>query len=316
MKYSFGVDMGGTTTKIGLFDTCGTILYKTEIPTCKENHGEHIIPDIAQKILAIIADKNLAGSDISGIGLAVPGIVLADDTVKTCVNLNGWGGNITEKLSAAIGEPKLPVRVLNDANAATLGEFYYGSAKGTKNMIFVTLGTGVGGGIVTDGKLLIGSHGACGEIGHIKVADPDDDTCGCGKSGCLERYVSATGIVLRTKKLLATNSTNSSLRNIDNLTCKDIFTCASNGDTLAIEAVDMAAKTLGKALANIACVCDPEVIIIGGGVSKAGDMLIKPVQKYFSHYALFISESVQVKLAMLGNEAGMYGAAGTVAHLV
>lgn len=312
MNYSFGIDLGGTATKIGLFNETGKLIFKSEIPTRKENHGEFILPDISHKILTMINDYELDVENISGVGLAVPGIVLIDNTVKTCVNLNGWGGNVAEKLSVAIHN--LPVKVVNDANAATLGEFYYGSAKGTRNMIFVTLGTGVGGGIVVDGRLLIGSNGACGEIGHIKVAEPDDDICGCGKSGCLERYASATGIVLRTKKLFASTSANSSLRTIHDLTCKDIFDCAHNGDTLALKAVDMAAEKLGKALANVACVCDPEVIILGGGVSKAGDILIDLVQKYFTQYALFISENTQIKPATLGNDAGMYGAASIASH--
>lgn len=310
MHYSFGIDIGGTTIKIGLLNDLGELICKTEIPTRKENHGELLISDIAEKVNVIAADYSIPFECVSGVGLAVPGIVLADGTVKACVNLDGWSGDVAGSLSSVLHN--IPVKVLNDANAATLGEYYYGSAQGTKNMIFVTLGTGVGGGIVVDGRLLVGGNGACGEIGHIKVAEPDDDICGCGKSGCLERYASATGIVLRTKKLLASTETNSSLRNIADLTCKDIFDCAHAGDTLAIEAVDTAAKTLGKALANVACVCDPEVIIIGGGVSKAGDILVEPVQKYFTEYALFVSENVKIKLAMLGNDAGMYGAAGTV----
>lgn len=312
MNYSFGVDLGGTSIKIGLLNDLGKLIYKTEFPTRKENNGECIIPDISQKIHAIIDELGLDFNCISGVGLAVPGIVLADGFLKPCVNINGLSGNIADKLSIAIHN--LPVKILNDANAATLGEFYYGSAKGTKNMIFVTLGTGVGGGIVVDGKLLIGANGACGEIGHIKVAEADDDICECGKSGCLERYASATGIVLRTKKLLASTTANSSLRNINNITCKDIFDCAINGDALALEAVNLATQKLGKALANVSCVCDPEVIIIGGGVSKAGSILIKHVKKYFNEYALFISENVDIKSAALGNEAGIYGAAGIAAH--
>ena len=201
------------------------------------------------------------------------------------------------------------VRVANDANVAALGEMNYGAGRGTRDAVMITLGTGVGGGILSGGNLISGIHGAGGEIGHIKVSDPIDRRCGCGKSGCLEQYASATGIVALAKRRLENSSEKTALRSYDELTCKDVFDCAKAGDYAAIQIIDRRTNMLGKALAIVSCVCDPEVYIIGGGVARAGDMILDGVQKHFIEYAFPAASEARFCLATLGNDAGIYGAA-------
>lgn len=304
--YAFGVDLGGTTVKLGLFRTDGTLLEKWEIITRTENHSEHLLPDIAETIQNKMTEKSISFSEVAGIGIGVPGAVLHDSYVKPCVNLDQWGGEVAELLSKLCGE--LPVKVVNDANAAALGEMSHGGGKGCDNLVMITLGTGVGGAVITDGKLVTGVHGAGGEIGHIKIAEPDDDICGCGKSGCLERYSSATGVVLRAKKLLEDESIVSEMRKFDPLTCKDVIDCAKAGDAAAMQIVELMTRMLGKALAIVSCVADPEVVVIGGGVSRAGTIITDGIQKYFKQYAFPSTEETRFVLAELGNDAGIYGA--------
>lgn len=303
--YAFGVDLGGTTVKLGLFETSGELVEKWEIPTRTENHGENILPDIALALLGKLAEKGIPADSVQGVGMGVPGAVLSDRYVKPCVNLDQWGGfDVAEKLEALC---RLPVKILNDANAAALGEMGQGSGKGCKNMVFVTLGTGVGGGVIVDGKLLAGVHGAGGEIGHIKVKDSDGRLCGCGKYGCLEQYASATGLVKSAKEMLENPAIRTALREYDSLTCKDIFDCAAAGDEAACALADEMCRLLGKALAGIACVCDPEVIVVGGGVARAGQPLLERIGRAFRRYAFPASEETRFALAALGNDAGMYG---------
>ncbi|MDE7061730.1 MAG: ROK family protein, partial [Lachnospiraceae bacterium] len=199
------------------------------------------------------------------------------------------------------------VKAGNDANVAALGEMWQGGGKGYQDVVMVTLGTGVGGGIILGGKMVAGSNGAGGEIGHIMMDENETDTCGCGKKGCLEQYASATGIVRMTKKLLAKDTRESSLRALADVTAKDIFDAAKAGDALALEAVDGLGKMLGTALANIACVVNPEVFVIGGGVSKAGEILTDTVEKYFMERTFHACRNAKFALATLGNDAGMYG---------
>ncbi|MCD8020691.1 MAG: ROK family glucokinase, partial [Clostridiales bacterium] len=299
------VDLGGTTVKLGLFKTDGTLIDKWEIPTRKDNKGENLLPDIALAVFGKLAEKGIAVTDVEGLGMGVPGAVLNDSYVKPCVNLDQWGGfDVAEKMSSLC---KMPVKIVNDANAAALGEMGHGGGKGHKNVVFVTLGTGVGGGIIVDGKLLAGVHGAGGEIGHIKVKDQSDRTCGCGKHGCLEQYASATGLVTSAKLKLSEDGIVTKLREYTNLTCKDICDCAKAGDAVALELIDEMTSLLGKALAAISCVCDPEIIVIGGGVSKAGSILIDSTQKAFKKYAFPAAEETEFALAELGNDAGIYG---------
>ena len=306
MKYVFGIDLGGTTVKLGLFTVEGELLDKWEIVTRPENGGEHILPDIAATLKAKLEEKKIALEQVAGAGLGVPGAVLEDRYVKPCVNLNGWGGDVAGMLSEMCG---FPVKAVNDANAAALGEMWQGGGKGFDNVVFVTLGTGVGGGIVVGGKLLSGVHGAGGEIGHIKMNPAETETCGCGKRGCLEQYASATGIVRMAKKLLEQCSDESTLRGFETVTAKHIFDCAKEGDLLALEAVNLFGEMLGRALANVSCVCDPEVFVIGGGVSAAGQIILDVVQKNFKANAFPAAEGTRFELATLGNDAGICGCA-------
>lgn len=310
MKYSFGVDLGGTTIKIGFFETSGKLIESWEIPTRKEDSGSHILEDIARAIDVKMKEAGIDDDLVQGIGLGVPGPVGPDGTVYKCVNL-GWGVfNVEQELSGLTG---LPVRAGNDANVAALGEMWQGGGKGCRDIIMVTLGTGVGGGIIIDGKIAAGVNGASGEIGHMPIAEPEDepDTCGCGKRGCLEQYVSANGIVRVTRRFLDANpEIKTSLVNDDSLTCKDIFDAAKAGDETALHMVDVLCKTLGRALASIACVINTGIFVIGGGVSKAGPVLIEGIQKYYRQYAFHASRDTRFELATLGNNAGIYGGAG------
>lgn len=309
-KVCFGVDIGGTTVKLGMFDEEGTLKYKCEIPTRKEEDGKMIIPDICDKITEILTINEISKSDITGVGLGIPGAVADDGTVLKCVNL-GWGiFNVGEKFKEIFGE--VNVKCGNDANVAALGEMFKGSAEGEKNMVMITLGTGVGGGVIIGGKIITGVNGAAGEIGHMPMNDDEEGTCGCGKKGCLEQYASATGVVKVTKKILNSTDKASKIREIENFTAKDVFDMAKSGDEIANLAVDELGKYLGKAAAHISCVVNPGVFVIGGGVSKAGQFLIDRIEKYYKEYAFFASRDTKFILASLGNDAGIYGAAALI----
>lgn len=305
MKYGFGVDVGGTTVKIGLFDRAGTLLESLEIPTHTENGGARILPEIAETIEGVLARRQIAKEDVEGIGVGVPGAIAPDGTVNRCINLN-WGVfNLHKVLGDLTG---LRVKGGNDANCAALGEHWKGGGMGSRNVLFVTLGTGVGGGVIIDGKLLGGAHGVGGEIGHIKVNAPDRCPCNCGKRGCVEQYASATGVVRMAKERLAASDAPSVLRGKENLTCKDVFEAAKGGDCLADETLELAFDYLGEALADACCVADPERIILGGGMSKAGNFLLERVERHFEKYMFHACRGTQFSLAALGNDAGMYGA--------
>lgn len=306
-QYVFGVDLGGTTVKLGLFTADGALLDKWEIPTRTEDCGKYILPDIALSMNAALERHGIDHNDLLGAGLGVPGAVLEERFVKPCVNLNGWGGfDVADRFSALCC---CPVKVANDANAAALGEMWQGGGKGSSNMVLVTLGTGVGGGVIVDGKLLTGIHGSGGEIGHLKIDPSEPDTCGCGKHGCLEQYVSATGIVNQAKRFLAACDTPSALREMESFTAKDVMDLAKSGDAVALRVAKSFGEILGRALAIISCVCDPEVFVLGGGVSKAGKYLIDLVQPVFVKHAFPATEPTRFGLAILGNDAGIYGAA-------
>ena len=303
-KYGFGVDVGGTTVKMGFFETSGKLLDKWEITTNTDDNGKAVLPDIAKSIDNKLAQEGISKAEIEGIGIGVPGPVRNDGVVLNCVNL-GWGIiNVAEELGRLTG---LAVKVGNDANVAALGEMWQGGAKGSKDVIMVTLGTGVGGGIIVDGKIVAGYNGAGGEIGHITVNNDEIEPCNCGQYGCLEQYTSATGIVRMAKRKLAKTQDETSLRKFENITAKDIFDEAKKGDALALEAVEILGETLGMALSNIACVVNPQVFVIGGGVSRAGDILIDTVAKHFKEHAFASCKDTKFALASLGNDAGLYG---------
>ena len=305
MKFGFGVDLGGTTVKIAYFDENGTLLEKWEIPTVTENSGSRILPDIADSIREYRQKNGIARTQLLGIGIGVPGPVSSDGVVNRCVNL-GWGVfNIHEALSDLVG---LPVKAGNDATVAALGECWKGGGAGCRNMVLATLGTGVGGGIISDGKALHGAHGAGGEIGHMVLNRQETEPCGCGKRGCVEQYCSATGIVRIAKQFLAREQTPSALRQIENLTCKDVFDAAKTGDALAAEILEQVYAYMGEFLANVCNVVNPDTVVLGGGVSKAGDVLLEGVKRHFDKYVFHAASKVRFALAALGNDAGAYGA--------
>ena len=305
MKFGFGVDLGGTTVKIASFDEAGIMLDKWEIPTVTQNDGEQILPDIADSLFAYIRQKNLSREDVLGIGLGAPGSVLPDGTVNKCDNL-GWGVfNLEKELERLTG---VPVKAQNDANVAALGEFAKGSGAKYRSMVLVTLGTGVGGGIVLDGKVIPGAHGAAGEIGHIVLNPKETESCNCGKKGCAEQYCSATGIVRLAKKYLSETKAPSALTGAENLTCKAVFDAAKAGDAAAQEILERVYDYLGQLVANICNVINPEAVVVGGGVSKAGQPLLDGIQRYFLKYVYHAATPVEFSLATLGNDAGVYGA--------
>ena len=307
-KYVFGVYIGGTTVKIGLFSVEGELLDKWEITTRTDDGGAYILSDIAASIENKMTEKGLSKDEVKGVGMGVPGPVKEDGTVIKCVNL-GWGVfNAAEELSGLIG---LPVKVGNDANMAALGEYWQGGGKDYNTVVMVTLGTGVGGGIIINGKMLAGVNGAGGEIGHMTIDLEENDVCNCGKKGCLEQYASATGIVRLANRALQTSDKPSKLREVKYISAKEIFDAAKNGDNLALDLVEEHGRRLGLALSNVAEVIDPEVFVIGGGVSRAGEILINATKKYYQQYAFHACKNTKFELATLGNDAGMYGGAAS-----
>ena len=305
MAYGFGVDLGGTTVKIAYFQDTGELITKWEIPTRKEDNGSLILPDIAASIADFIAREQIDPETLIGIGIGVPGPVSHEGVVNKCINL-GWGVfNISQTLSQLTG---LPVKAGNDATVAALGECWMGGGKGCRNMVFATLGTGVGGGIVTEGQVLHGAFGAGGEIGHMVINREETESCNCGKKGCVEQYCSATGIVRLAKQYLSSHPEPSALRNFETLTCKDVFDAGKAGDSSALAVLEQVYHYLGEFLANVACVVNPEVIVLGGGVSKAGQSLLDGTRKYFEQAVFHACKNVRFELAQLGNDAGAYGA--------
>lgn len=306
MKYCFGVDIGGTTVKLGFFTAEGELLSKWEIPSDRSEHGVNVPSDIAKAILMKIADENIDKEDVTGVGIGVPGPVTEDGTVMKCANL-GWDiFNVNERMTALTG---LKCIAANDANVAALGELWRGGAKGYSDMVFITLGTGVGGGVVTGGKLIYGAHGGGGEIGHIVVNPKETEICGCGGHGHLEQYASATGIVRMAHRMLDGTGRSSMLNDINNFTAKDVFDAAKKGDEAALELVDTMCMYLAQALSGVGATIDPDVYLIGGGVSKAGEIITDGVRKWFDGNALNVLKGREFKLATLGNDAGIYGAA-------
>ena len=267
--YCFGIDVGGTTVKCGLFQTDGTLVDKWEIPTRTEDKGEHILPDVAEAILDKISEKSIDKKEVAGVGIGIPGPINSKGEAACAVNLY-WGFKpVAKELGELTG---LPAKAGNDANVAALGEAWKGAAAGAQNVIMVTL----------------------------------------GNKGCLEQYTSATGIVRLAKKALADSQEESLLRNKENLEAKDVLDAFKAGDSLAVRVMDEVGEKLGGALGIFAAVVDPEAIVIGGGVSKAGQPLIDCIQEHYKKYAFSLCKDVPIVTANLGNDAGIYGAAKMV----
>ena len=295
---------------MGLFTTEGELLDKWEIPTRKEDGGAYILNDVAASVEAKLAEKNIAKEDVAGAGIGVPGPTLDTGYVSICVNLGWKDKNPANELSELLS---IPVKAGNDANVAALGEMWKGGGEGYLDVVLLTLGTGVGGGIIINGEIAPSHRGVGGELGHITVNPDEEATCNCGNHGCLEQYASATGVVRIAKKLLAASKEESSLRTLETVTAKDVFDAAKTGDHLAVEAVEVLGKYLGLVVANVALTVDPDVFVIGGGVSKAGQVLIDVITKYYHKFAKIIGDNkAKVVLAKLGNDAGIYGAARMV----
>ena len=307
--YCFGIDVGGTSVKFGLFHTDGTLVEKWEIPTRTENNGQNILPDVAETINAKLAEKNIDKADVEGVGIGIPGPINSRGEAACAVNLY-WGFTpVAQILGDLTG---LKAQAGNDANVAALGEAWKGAAAGAQNIIMITLGTGVGGGIIINGKILAGSHGAGGEIGHALVVRGEEEKCNCGNHGCLEQYASATGIVRVAGRVLAASEDDSTLRELQNITAKDVLDAFKAGDAVAVRIMEYVGDLLGGAIAGFTTVVDPEAIVIGGGVSKAGQPLIDCIEKYYQRYAFSSCKETPIVLATLGNDAGIYGAAKMV----
>ena len=305
MKYGFGIDLGGTTVKLAYFDETGKLLDKWEIPTNTADSGSHILPDIAKAVTDYITRNAISREAVIGLGIGVPGPVDSQGNVIRCVNL-GWDVfNIEKTLADLTG---FPVKAGNDANVAALGECWQGGGRGYRNMVMATLGTGVGGGIIIDGKPLYGTHGAGGEIGHMVLHREETEPCGCGKRGCVEQYCSATGVVRTAKRYLRQGDTASSLRNCKELTCKAIFDAAAAGDACAKEILNEVYDNLAEFIANLCTVLDPEIVVLGGGVSKAGAPLLDGITALLPKYAFHACAHTPIALAQLGNDAGAVGA--------
>ena len=304
----FGVDIGGTAIKLGMFDTEGHLLDKWEFATVKSSDGKALLESVASFIKDIIEEKKLCVSNIAGVGVGVPGPVI-DGHIHILPNLGLSNINIEVELEKLLG---LKVKAGNDANVAALGEYWMGGGKGCSSMVMVTLGTGIGGGIIINGQLVVGSNGAGGEIGHIPVNEAETRKCGCGKTGCLEQYSSATDIVRLANEKLDGSSEPSLLRSHDTLSAKAVLDGAKAGDELALNVVEEACRYLGKALACVAQVIDPQAFVIGGGVSKAGEIITKTTQKYYESLVMDVLKNKEFRLAILGNDAGIYGAAKLV----
>lgn len=305
-KYCIGVDVGGTSVKLGLFTMEGALMEKWEIPTRKENNGEWIIKDVAASIQTKMEEKHMDKSDLYGIGMGVPGPTMADGHVIKCVNL-GWAEcDPASELQKLLG---IRVKIGNDANVAALGEMWMGGGKGHDDVVMLTLGTGVGGGVILGGCMVAGKRGVGGELGHITVNPAETECCNCGNHGCLEQYASATGVVRMAKKLMEEEPNRTKLSSLETVTAKDVFDLAKEGDLVAKKAVEILGQYLGMVLANVSLTVDPDVYVIGGGVSRAGEILIQVIEKYYQKYVCITKDKAKIVLAELGNEAGIYGAA-------
>lgn len=307
MQYLFGVDIGGTTVKIGLVSFDGELLDSFEIKTNTKEEGKNILPEIRDAIYNYLDLKNLNKNDVLGIGFGVPGPV-TNNVVRGCVNLGWKTMNIKEEFGKLL-DFNTNIVCANDANVAALGEMHACGDNSIKNSVMFTLGTGVGGGIIMENKVVDGINGAGGELGHLRLDTVHNFSCNCGLTGCLETVASATGVVRLAKKYLGTIPSVLNEIEEDKIECRTVFDAAKANDALALKVVEEVGYYIGYAASIVACVVDPEVFIIGGGVSKAGKILIDAIEKNYQNYAFHASKNTPFLLAKLGNDAGMLGAA-------
>lgn len=311
-QYCVGIDVGGTSVKCGLFTINGVLMDKWEVPTRREEQGKYVLEDVAAALKEKLASHKLEVEDIEGIGIGVPGPVLPDGYVEVCVNL-GWRDRYPAKEMAALMGGKIRCLAANDANVAALGEMWQGGGKGYSDVMAITLGTGVGGGVIIGGRVIAGSHGLGGEIGHVHVRDEETEYCNCGGRGCLEQVASATGIAREARRNMAKSEKASKMRAFgDGVTARDVCDCAKEGDGLAMETLQTSCRYLGLALAYATHIFDPEVFVVGGGVSKAGSFLTDMIEGYYEEYTPISKKKAKIGLATLGNDAGIYGAARLV----
>lgn len=307
-KKCIGIDVGGTTVKVGMFELDGTLDQKWEVPTRKEENGKYILPDVAASIRKVLNEQNISLNEVAGAGLGIPGPVLPNGFVEVCVNLGWREMNPQEILSGLLDG--MTVKTGNDANVAALGEMWQGGGKGYHDIVMVTLGTGVGGGVIIDEKIIPGRHGLGGEIGHMRIREGEKEQCNCKGYGCVEQIASATGIAREARRMMKQSGEDSAMRKFgDRISAKNVLDCAKAGDKLAMEVMETVSYYLGWALAIVSMTVDPEVFVIGGGVSKAGTFLTDMIRKYYEEYTPISENKAGIELATLGNDAGIYGAA-------
>lgn len=306
-----GIDVGGTTVKIGLFEPTGELLDKWEVVSRIEENGKYILEDVAASIKEKLNSRGISLDDVVGAGLGVPGPILPGGYVEVCVNL-GWRDMNPVRILSDLLEG-LPVLGGNDANVAALGEMWQGGGKGYTDLMMVTLGTGVGGGVIINEKIISGKHGLAGEIGHIHIRDEETEYCNCGGMGCVEQICSATGIAREARRKMAASEAPSTLRVYgDKVSAKNVLDAAKAGDALALEVTEIVGHYLGLALSQAAMTVDPEIFVIGGGVSQAGQFLIDIIDKHYARFMPISENRGIIGLAELGNDAGIYGAARLV----
>ncbi|MCH1624927.1 ROK family glucokinase [Fredinandcohnia quinoae] len=309
-KQLIGIDLGGTTIKMAFITQQGEIIKKWEIPTDKT--GKTIITDIANSLLEKMNESNLTKDQFIGIGMGAPGpINFTDGIVYETSNLGWKDYPLRDELEEKTG---LKTVIDNDANIAAIGEMWKGAGEGALDVICVTLGTGVGGGLISNGEVIRGTNGAGGEIGHMTSIPEGGAPCGCGRTGCLETVASATGIVRLATEAVKSTTQSSILRDefesTGEISAKAVFDAANAGDKLANEVIDEVTFHLGLAIANVANSLNPEKIVIGGGVSKAGEGLLKPLKDQFSRYTFpRVRDTAEINIATLGNDAGVIGGA-------
>ena len=309
--YVIGIDMGGTNTVFGIVDARGTVIASSSIKTAKHSDVNDYVDELYDEITKLMADNDAIGK-INGIGVGAPNGNYYTGMIEEAPNLP-WPSPIpfADLMTQKFG---IPCIITNDANAAAIGEMTYGAARGMKDFIMITLGTGVGSGIVVNGQMVYGHDGFAGELGHVIMKRKNGRTCGCGRTGCLEAYCSATGVARTAREFLELRSDESKLRElqIEDITSKDVYDCAIAGDKLAKEIFDYTGNILGEALADFTAFSSPEAFIIFGGLAKSGDLLMNPVKEAFEKNVLgiyrgkvkiLLSEMKEADAAVLGASA-------------